>query len=132
MRVEKKTGTGKPTIWKEWWPRKHWPAARYATRTNKRIFLLAARYATRTSKWTFLLEQEARPKTFINELNNAFDKTVYWRKNFPPTGAAGKCFINDMMQINPWVYNTPIKSIALKALHVMPTWLMQKPSKNSK
>ena len=78
------------------------------------------------------MEQEARPTTFINELNNAFDKTVYWRKNFLPTGAAGKCFINDMMQINPWVYNAPIKSIALKALHVMPTWLMQKPSKNSK
>ena len=77
------------------------------------------------------MEQEALT-TFINELNNAFDKTVYWRKNFLPTGAAGKRFINEMMQNSPWVYDTPIKNIALKALHVMPAWLMQKPTKNSK
>ena len=34
--------------------------------------------------------------------------------------------------INAWVYDTPIKNIALKALHVMPALLLQKPSKNSK
>ena len=34
--------------------------------------------------------------TFVNELNNAYDKIVYWRKNlfFLPTGAAGKSFVN--------------------------------------
>ena len=50
-----------------------------------------------------------------------------------PTGAAGKSFINKMMRmINAWVYDTPIKDIALKALHVMAALLLQKPSKNSK
>ena len=87
---------------------------------------------TRTSKRTFLLEEEARPTTFINELNNMFDSIVYRRKTFLPTEAVGKSFINEMTQINPWVCDTPIKNIALKALHVMPAWLMQKPSKNSK
>ena len=32
--------------------------------------------------------------------------------------------------INAWVYDTPIKNIALKALHIMPALLLQKPSKN--
>ena len=73
--------------------------------------------------------------TFINELNNAYEKIVYWRKNLflLPIGAAGKRFINKMTRmINAWVYDTPIKNIALKALHVMPALLLQKPSKNSK
>ena len=34
--------------------------------------------------------------------------------------------------INAWVYDTPTKNIALKALHVMPALLLQKSSKNSK
>ena len=34
--------------------------------------------------------------------------------------------------INAWVYDTPIKNIALKALHVMPALLLQKLSKNTK
>ena len=34
--------------------------------------------------------------TFVNELNNSYDKIVYWRKNLflLPTGAAGKSFVN--------------------------------------
>ena len=34
--------------------------------------------------------------------------------------------------INAWVYDIPVKNIALKALHVMPVLLLQKPSKSSK
>ena len=50
-----------------------------------------------------------------------------------PTGAAGKSFINKITQmINAWVYDTLIMNIVLKALHVMPALLLQKPSKNSK
>ena len=33
--------------------------------------------------------------------------------------------------INAWVFDTPIRNIALKAMHVMPALLLQKPSKNS-
>ena len=31
-----------------------------------------------------------------------------------------------------WIQDSPLKSIALKAIHVMPALLLQKPSKNSK
>ena len=49
------------------------------------------------------------------------------------TGATGKSFINEMARmINAWVYDTQIKDIALKALHIMPALLLQKPSKNFK
>ena len=49
-----------------------------------------------------------------------------------PIGAAGKRFVNEMTRmINAWVFDTPIKNIALKAMHVMPALLLQKPSKNS-
>ena len=47
--------------------------------------------------------------TFINELNKAYDKIVYWRKNLflPATGVAGKSFLNVMTRmINAWVYDT--------------------------
>ena len=73
--------------------------------------------------------------TFVNELNNAFDKIVYCRKKLflLPTGAAEKSFANETMRMNnAWVYDIPIKDITLKALHVIPALLMQKPSKNSK
>ena len=71
--------------------------------------------------------------TFINKLNNAYEKIVYWKKKqfLLPTRAAGKIFINEMTwMINAWVYNTLIKNIALKVLHVMPALLLRKPSKN--
>ena len=49
-----------------------------------------------------------------------------------PIGAAGKRFVNEMTRmINAWIFDTPIKNIALKAMHVMPALLLQKPSKNS-
>ena len=82
-----------------------------------------------------LYRNEKPGKNFVNELNNAYDKIVYWRKNLflLPTGATGQSFINEMtLMNNAWVYNTPNKDIALKTLHVMPALLLLKPSKNSK
>ena len=50
-----------------------------------------------------------------------------------PTGAAGKRFINETTKmLNFWTDNSPLKLIALKALHIMPTLLLQKPSQTSK
>ena len=62
-------------------------------------------------------------------------KTVYWRKNLfmVPTGTAGKKFINEATKmLNFWTVNSPLKLIALKALHIMPALLLQKPSKTLK
>ena len=45
----------------------------------------------------------------------------------------GEKFIKEMTwMIISWVYDTPVKNIALKALHVIHALLLQNPSKNSK
>ena len=50
-----------------------------------------------------------------------------------PTRAAGKKFIDDISRLlNLWTNDTPLKNIALKAIHVVPALLLQKPSKPSK
>ena len=50
-----------------------------------------------------------------------------------PTGAAGKKFIDETSRLlDQWTNNTSLKNMALKAIHVMPALLLQKPSKTSK
>ena len=50
-----------------------------------------------------------------------------------PTEAAGKNFIDEISGLlNLWTNNTPLKIISLKAIYVMPTLFLQKPSKTSK
>ena len=50
-----------------------------------------------------------------------------------PTGAAGKRLIGEISRLlNLWTNNTPLKNIALKAIHVMHAPLLQKPSKTQK
>ena len=66
---------------------------------------------------------------FIKDLRDAYESIVFWRK----TGAAGKRYINHITQLfYEWVNDSPLKDIALMAIHVMPAILLQKPSKNSK
>ena len=49
------------------------------------------------------------------------------------TGAAGKKFIDEISRlVNLWTNDTPLQNIALKAIHVMPALLIQKPNKASK
>ena len=112
------TTTVKATFRSKWWSRKHSSAARYPTPTNIR---------------TFLLEQETRYN--LQRTKQRVWQFVYWRKNLflLPTGETGESFINEITRIiNAWVYDTSIKGIPLKALHAMPAFLLQKPSKNSK
>ena len=49
-----------------------------------------------------------------------------------PTGAAAKKYITDKKLMNGWTNNSPLKDIAFKAIHIMPSLLLQKPSKTSK
>ena len=72
---------------------------------------------------------------YQRNLEEAYEQIVYWRKNvfMVPTGAAGKKFIDETSRLlDQWTNNTPLKNIALKAIHVMPALLLQKPSKTSK
>ena len=50
-----------------------------------------------------------------------------------PSGAAWKKYIEEITRLlKPWIQDSPLKTIALKAIHVTPVLLLQKPSKNSK
>ena len=72
--------------------------------------------------------------TFTSDLNHAYDNIVFWKKNLflLPTGAAGKKFITEMTRLMyTWINDNPMKNIALKAVHVMPALILQKPSKTS-
>ena len=49
-----------------------------------------------------------------------------------PRGAAGKNYIEEATSLMKlWINDTPLRKIALKAVHVMPALLFQKPSKSS-
>ena len=67
--------------------------------------------------------------------SEAYEQIVYWRKNvfMVPTAVSGKKFINETTRLlDQWTNDTPLKSIALKAIHVMPALLLQKPSRKTK
>ena len=72
---------------------------------------------------------------YQKDLEEAYEQIVYWRKNvfMVPTSASGKKFINEFTRLfDQWIYDTPLKGIALKAIHVMPASLLQRPSRKSK
>ena len=74
-------------------------------------------------------------KVFEKNLSDAYEQIVYWRKNLfmLPTGKAGKRYINETTRLmNAWTEESPLQKVAFKAIMVMPSLLLQKPSKNSK
>ena len=49
-----------------------------------------------------------------------------------PSGVAGKRYVEEVTHlVELWIQDT-LKSISLKAIHAMPAFLLQKPSKSSK
>ena len=45
-----------------------------------------------------------------------------------PSGAAGKNYIEEVTRLMKlWINDTPLRKIALKAAHIMPALLLQKP-----
>ena len=70
-----------------------------------------------------------------NDINVCYEKIVFWKKNMftLPNGAAGKNFIRELTRLlTAWHEDSPLKNVAMKAIHVMPALLLQKPAKNSK
>lgn len=64
-----------------------------------------------------------------------YDEIVKWRKNIfmIPSGLAGKKFIEETTRlITNWNNNSQIGNVSMKLLFVMPSLLLQKPSKSSK
>ena len=68
------------------------------------------------------------------KIQDAYERIVFWKKNLfmLPTGAAAKKYIAETIKLmNGWTNNSPLKDIAFTAIHVMPSLLLQKPSKTS-
>ena len=48
-----------------------------------------------------------------------------------PSGAAEKNYIEEVTRLmKVWINDTPLREIALKAVHIMPALLLQKSSKS--
>ena len=65
---------------------------------------------------------------FEKDLNSAYEKIVHWKKNLfiLPSGAAGKRYVKEVTRLMKlWIQDTPLKSMSLKAVHVMPVLFLQ-------
>ena len=72
---------------------------------------------------------------FWNDVRGTVFKIVHWKQNLfmMPNGAPGKKYIEEITRLlKLWIQDLLLKSIALKAIHIMPALLLQKPSKNLK
>ena len=72
---------------------------------------------------------------FEGNLSLVYEKIVYWENNLLmlPSGSAGKQFIEETTKLmNEWLYGSPLKDTAFKAILIMPRLLLQKPSQKSK
>ena len=72
---------------------------------------------------------------FARDLDDVYNQIVYWKKNlfYLPSSHSGKQYIREQTTLlNAWTFDSPLKFVALKGIHVMPTILLQKPNKKSK
>ena len=68
-------------------------------------------------------------------INSIYEEVVFWKRNLfmLPSGKVGKEFVEECSRlINEWVDDGPLRLVALKALMIMPSLLLQKPTKSSK
>ena len=78
---------------------------------------------------------ERNLREISKKIQDAYERIVFWKKNLfiLPTGATAKKYITETKELmNGWTNNSPFKNIAFMAIHVMPSLLLQKPSKTSK
>ena len=74
-------------------------------------------------------------KIYQKDLEEVYNQIVYWRKNvfMVPTDAARKNMFDEISRLlNLSTSNTPLKNIVLKAVHVKPALLLEKPGKMPK
>ena len=77
---------------------------------------------------------EVRGTAFEKDLTDAYEQIVYLKLNLftLPSGGAGKKCVEEITRLlKLQIQDSLFKTIALKAIHVMPALLLQKPSKNS-
>ena len=72
---------------------------------------------------------------FIKDLDKIYDKIVFYKQNIfkLPSGAVGKNYIREITRLlRAWTTKSELKNVAWKCIMVMPSLLLQKPSRESK
>ena len=72
---------------------------------------------------------------FTKKVDMIYEQIVHWKRNLflLPSGSAGKRYLDEVSRLlDAWVDETPLRRMAMKAIHIMPALLLQKPSKTSK
>ena len=72
---------------------------------------------------------------FCTSINSAYEEVVHWRRNIfqVPSGSSGKAFVSELARLfQAYADSSSLESIAMKAVTVMQTLLLQKPSRASK
>ena len=67
-----------------------------------------------------------------NSIDIIYDKVAFWHKNLfhLPSGLCGKRYIEETTRLlNEWIHRSPLNGISIKAVMLMPSLLLQKPSK---
>ena len=67
---------------------------------------------------------DVRGAVFEKDLTDAYEKIVHWKRNLfmMPSGVAGKKYIDEVTRLlKLWIQDSPLKSIALKAIHIQST-----------
>ena len=72
---------------------------------------------------------------FLETIHRVYDEIVQWRKNLfkLPSGNAAKMFIRELISwLEHFNRDSEYKSIALKVYMILPSLILQKPTRNSK
>ena len=97
------------------------------------MIIVTARTTRKRGSQNLLLER-SRWNSIEKDLADTYEKIV-WKRNLfmMPSGETGEKYIEEITRLlKLWIQDSPLKSIALKAVNVIPASLLQKPSKNSK
>jgi len=73
--------------------------------------------------------------TFKDLITHCYEKVVHWKRNMikVPSGKSGNLFVKELTRLfQGYVSDSALQSVALKAAMVLPSLVLQKPSKKSK
>ena len=72
---------------------------------------------------------------YETQINNAYNEIIKWRKNIfmLPSGKAGKAFIRELSYwLDQFNRDTKLKPVSITTFMVLPSLLLQKPSRHKK
>ena len=102
------------------------------SQSSTKTSILADKPSTQTLKYIW---GKYKDHEFEKNLSQVYETVVFWRKNLflLPSGKAGRKFIGKVSRLmSEWLHDSPLKDVTFKAIMVMPSLLLQKPSQKSK